>query len=99
MRNKPKRSPDGAETAPDCPTPTVCPSAEPPRPVSIAVAVAVCALITKKELSERLRLKPRTIELWVRAGRIPAVKIGKTIRFSWEAVETHLLNNYGLRAR
>ena len=39
-------------------------------------------LITATELAERLRLKPETIRLWAREGRIPALRpTAKTLRF------------------
>lgn len=40
-------------------------------------------LITAEELSEHLRVRPATIRLWAREGRIPRVKIsGKVIRYN-----------------
>jgi excisionase family DNA binding protein len=39
------------------------------------------ALLTKKELAPHLRVGPRTIDEWMRAGRIPFLKIGKSVRF------------------
>jgi len=47
-------------------------------------------LITVKELSERLRIKPSTLYAWAKAGRIPSVQIFGLVRFKWEAIEAIL---------
>lgn len=44
-------------------------------------------LLTADELAERLRVRPATIRLWAREGRIPRIRIsGKVIRFDVSAV-------------
>ena len=44
-------------------------------------------LLTAAELGDRLRVRPGTVTAWRRAGRIPAVRLGrKTIRYDVEAV-------------
>ena len=48
-------------------------------------------LLTKIDLAERLRVKPRTVDNWMAAGRLPFLKVGKTVRFSWPAVKKSLL--------
>jgi excisionase family DNA binding protein len=48
-------------------------------------------LLTKTDLAERLRVKPRTVDNWMAAGRLPFLKVGKTVRFSWPAVKKSLL--------
>ena len=47
-------------------------------------------LLTKIDLAERLRVKPRTVDNWMAAGRLPFLKVGKTVRFSWPAVKKSL---------
>lgn len=48
-------------------------------------------LLTCEEVGARLRVRPGTVRLWTRAGRIPAVRIGpKTIRYDWRAVRAAL---------
>ena len=38
-------------------------------------------LLTTDEVSEMLRISPRTIEKWVRQRRIPYLKVGRCVRF------------------
>ena len=42
---------------------------------------AADALLTKREIAPCLRVGPRTVDEWMRKGRIPYLKIGKTVRF------------------
>jgi excisionase family DNA binding protein len=42
--------------------------------------------ITKTELASRLKVSARTIEIWVKSGKIPCAKVGHTVRFDWAAV-------------
>jgi excisionase family DNA binding protein len=39
------------------------------------------SLLTKKELAPHLGVGPRTVSEWMRKGRVPFLKIGKTVRF------------------
>ena len=44
-------------------------------------------LLTAAELAARLRVRPRTVQLWARRGRIPTVRLSaKVIRFNLDAV-------------
>jgi excisionase family DNA binding protein len=44
-------------------------------------------LLTKFEISSRLRISTRSVDEWMRKGRIPYIKIGgKTVRFRWDDV-------------
>lgn len=44
-------------------------------------------LLTADQLAERLRIRPRTVQVWARQGRIPAVKFSlKVVRFDWNAI-------------
>ena len=43
-------------------------------------------LLTKTDLADRLRVKPRTIDNWMAEGRLPFLKLGKTVRFFWPTV-------------
>ena len=48
------------------------------------------ALLTVKEAAAFLRLTPTTIYRATRAGTLPHVRIGRSIRFSQEALENYL---------
>jgi hypothetical protein len=43
-------------------------------------------LLVKRELAIRLRRSPRTVDLWMRQGKLPYLKIGKTVLFRWPDV-------------
>jgi excisionase family DNA binding protein len=44
-------------------------------------------LLTKFDISSRLRISTRSVDEWMRKGRIPYIKIGgKTVRFRWDDV-------------
>ena len=44
-------------------------------------------LLTKKEVCQRLRLGDRTVDRWMRAGRLPFHRLGKKIlRFRWHEI-------------
>jgi len=47
-------------------------------------------LLEKSEIAERLKISIRTLDQWMRAGRVPFLKIGKTVRFRWADVLAHL---------
>ncbi len=43
-------------------------------------------LLDKHGLAERLSVSTRTVDCYMRAGRLPFLKIGKTVRFRWADV-------------
>jgi excisionase family DNA binding protein len=43
-------------------------------------------LLSAREVGERLGIKPRTVSLWVRQGRLPAYRVGRYLRFDWDEV-------------
>lgn len=43
-------------------------------------------LLSKKEVAARLRISPRTLEVWMRKKRVPFLKIAKSVRFRWPDV-------------
>lgn len=51
--------------------------------------------INKRQLAQKLKTSPRTIEKWVQQGLIPCMKIGRTVRFNWEMVKKELQANCG----
>lgn len=44
-------------------------------------------LWTVKETAERLNVKPLTIYRWVTAGKLPAVRLGRALRFDPKTLE------------
>jgi excisionase family DNA binding protein len=43
-------------------------------------------LLTKKEIAKRLQVSPRTVDQYMRDGRVCFLKLGKTVRFRWADV-------------
>jgi excisionase family DNA binding protein len=50
-------------------------------------------LLTKEQVAQRLQVTTRTLESYQRKGRVPFLKIGRTVRFSWSDVQRHLRDN------
>ena len=42
---------------------------------------AVQGLLRKRELAARLAISKRTLDVWCAQGRVPFLKIGRTVRF------------------
>jgi excisionase family DNA binding protein len=40
-------------------------------------------LLTKQEIAKRLRRSPRTVDAWMREGRLPYLKVSKSVLFDW----------------
>ena len=53
-------------------------------------------ILEKPETAERLKISTRTLDVWMRDGRIPFLKIGKSVRFRWadvmEKLAAHRVN-------
>jgi excisionase family DNA binding protein len=47
---------------------------------------AVEGLLTKFDVAERLKVAPRTVDSWMKKGKIPFLKIGKSCRYRWQDV-------------
>jgi excisionase family DNA binding protein len=47
--------------------------------------------LTKSEVAEMFSVTSRTVELWMRRGLIPFVKIGRTVRFRMQDINAHLV--------
>jgi excisionase family DNA binding protein len=43
-------------------------------------------LLTKRALAPRLKCSVRTVDDWMRKGRLPYIKVGKSVRFRWTDV-------------
>jgi len=44
------------------------------------------ALLTKRALAPRLNCSVRTVDEWMRKGKLPYIKVGKSVRFRWADV-------------
>ena len=52
-------------------------------------------IVTVRELSKRLQLKPETIRIWARKGVIPSLHpTPKTLRFEMDSVLAAMKKNY-----
>ena len=40
----------------------------------------------KRQTAAGLQISTRTLDAWMRAGRVPFLKIGRTVRFRWTDV-------------
>ena len=49
--------------------------------------------INKAEVGRRLGIRPRTVDAWLKNGRLIFYKIGRSVRFRWSEVEAHLAEN------
>lgn len=47
---------------------------------------ATDCLITKPEVATRIRRSKRTVDLWMRQGKLPYLKVGKSVLFNWRDV-------------
>lgn len=50
-------------------------------------------ILEKSEAADRLKISTRTLDEWMRRGRVPFLKIGKTVRFRWNEVLAQLEQN------
>ena len=55
----------------------------------------ICIMLTIKDISTWLNIKPSTLYLWVSQGKIPCRRIHGLIRFEPEAIQTWL-NTFGM---
>jgi excisionase family DNA binding protein len=47
---------------------------------------ASVGLLRKPELAEKLAISKRTLDVWMQKGRIPFLKVGRSVRFRWPDV-------------
>lgn len=43
-------------------------------------------LVDKREIGRRIGKSVRTVDYWMKAGRLPYIKAGRSILFRWSAV-------------
>lgn len=56
------------------------------------------ALLTPEQVAKRLQLTPHTIYVWLRAGRLPGIKLGRRWRVKEEDLESYLDDRRGEEA-
>jgi excisionase family DNA binding protein len=49
--------------------------------VSLANDQVSVGLLRKRELAEKLAISKRTLDVWMKAGRVPFLKVGRSVRF------------------
>ena len=49
--------------------------------VAMANDRASVGLLRKRELAEKLAISKRTLDVWMQKGRIPFLKVGRSVRF------------------
>ncbi len=59
----------------------------------LAATASTDEILEKPQTAERLKISTRTLDEWMRAKRVPFLKIGKTVRFRWADVLAHLQHN------
>jgi len=55
---------------------------------------AIDGLLTKRGLAPKLQISTRTLDDWMRKGRIPFLKVGKSVRFRLADVLQKLSEQY-----
>jgi excisionase family DNA binding protein len=50
--------------------------------------------LTKKDVAKLLGKKIRTVDNWMKEGRLPYCKVGRSVLFKWSDVEKHLDSNF-----
>jgi hypothetical protein len=50
-------------------------------------------LLVKREVAAKLKKSPRTIDAYMRQGKLPYIKLGKSVLFNWRDV-LDSLNRY-----
>jgi excisionase family DNA binding protein len=63
--------------------------------VASTVIEAAERMLTKPEMAQLVRRKEKTIERWMQAGRLPYLRVGRTILFPLREVMSHLKEKYG----
>jgi len=64
----------------------------PPTAPAVAPVVPVVAegFIGKLEAAKLLGVKPRTLDRWLKAGRLPFYRVNHSVRLRWSEVQAYL---------
>jgi excisionase family DNA binding protein len=52
---------------------------------------SIGSLLRKADIAKRCNVSTRTVDSWLHSRKIPAIKIGRSVRFRWHAVEAALI--------
>jgi excisionase family DNA binding protein len=52
---------------------------------------SIGSLLRKADIAKRCNVSTRTVDSWLHSRKIPAIKVGRTVRFRWNAVEAALI--------
>jgi excisionase family DNA binding protein len=63
-------------------------------PQSVAQAQQPEQYIDKAEVARRLDVQVRTIDNWMRQGKIPYFKISRAVKFKWSDVDSFMRDRY-----
>lgn len=70
------------------------------QPVSGAASESEPEFDTKQIFAGRMRVSVRTVDHWLKDGKIPCLRLGgKIVRIPWKEARDHLLCNYRVNAR
>ena len=64
-----------------------------PNTLGLPANASADEILEKPETAQRLKISTRTLDQWMRGGKVPFLKIGKTVRFRWQDVLAHLQHN------
>jgi excisionase family DNA binding protein len=43
-------------------------------------------ILDKRETARRLKKSPRTVDAWMKAKKLPYIKVGRSVLFRWSAI-------------
>lgn len=90
---------------PTMPAPVEAPPAPAPAPPVLPdasllpVVPPVEPFIGKAEAAQRLGIKQRTLDQWLKVGRVPFYRIGRSVRLRWSEIQAHLADTCRVNRR
>jgi excisionase family DNA binding protein len=79
-------------------TPALSPERRGSEPSGEGLVPAGEQLLDSKAVGKRLKLSPRTVSEMANDGRLPAYRVGISLRFKWAEIEEHIVANCKVRA-
>lgn len=65
----------------------------PPQTPGLSANASTDEILDKQQTAARLQVSTRTLDVWMKAGRVPYLKVSKSVRFRWQDVLAHLTSN------